>query len=91
MKRHANSPRIVFSREAPETYPDPRSLRDSLGMSAREFAETYGFAVGTVRDWDVYRYEPDRMARAYLRRIALYPDLLREDSIARKQKRKALA
>jgi len=91
MKRHARTPRIVFRREAPKTYPDPRVLRESLGMTALEFADTYGFAVGTVRDWDCQRYEPDRMARAYLRRIALYPDLLREDNITARQKRKERA
>lgn len=79
MKRHARSPRIVIGRE--RGYPDPRRLRASLGMTAREFASCYGLAVGTIHDWDAGRYKPDRMARAYLRRIARYPKLLREDRL----------
>ena len=83
MKRHAHSRLTRFSLidRTVEPYPDPRALRERLGMTALEFADTYGFAVGTVRDWDRYRYEPDRMARAYLRRIAKYPKLLREDKL----------
>jgi len=87
MKRHAhNLTSFTIIDRTCEPYPDPRSLRDSLGMTAQEFADTYGFAVGTVRDWDAMRYEPDRMARAYLRRIARYPKLLREDQLGRKRR-----
>lgn len=87
MKRHAQT-RFAVIGPLPESYPDPRKLRESLNMTALEFADTYGFSVGTVRDWDCYRYEPDRMARAYLRRIARYPILMREENIKPKQKRK---
>lgn len=86
MKRHAYTQFCVIG-PRPEPYPDPRSLRESLGMTALEFADTYGFAVGTVRDWDCQRYEPDRMARAYLRRIATYPDLLREENLHKRRRR----
>jgi putative transcriptional regulator len=79
MKRHANSPR--FRVTLGPGYPEPRALRDALGMTAQQFADSYGIAVGTVRDWDVKRYKPDRTARAFLRRIARYPDLLREENL----------
>lgn len=84
MKRHAHTSRIEISRRA--GYPDPRRLRERLGMTALQFANCYGFAVGTVRDWDCQRYAPDRMARAYLRRIALFPDLLREENLTRRSR-----
>lgn len=79
MKRHAHTPRITIG-PVPR-YQHPRKLRQQLGMTAKQFADTYGFAVGTVRDWDCDRYAPDRMARAYLRRIAKYPKLMREDQL----------
>ena len=76
MKRHARSTfRFCILDKTVRLYPDPRALRESLGMTALEFADAYGFAVGTVRDWDCGRYEPDRMARAYLRRIQEIADV----------------
>jgi DNA-binding transcriptional regulator YiaG len=81
MKHHAFSPRIEVRRHATPRCPDPRRLRDALGMTAQQFADTYGIAVGTVRDWDCNRYKPDRTARAYLRRIEKFPALLREDAL----------
>lgn len=76
MKRHAHTKRVSVIREN-RKYPNPRKLRDRLGLTAQQFADAYGIAVGTVRDWDCKRYEPDRTARAYLRRIAKFPDLLK--------------
>jgi len=80
LKRHASSRRIEIVRRT-EQHPNPRALRDSLGMTAKQFADTYGIAVGTVRDWDCGRYRPDRTACAYLRRIARWPDLMREEKL----------
>ena len=35
-----------------------------------QFATTFDIPIGTIRDWEQGRYEPDAAARAYLRVIA---------------------
>ena len=67
-----------------------KAIRWKLGLSQKEFAERYGLAPGTVRDWEQYRSEPDAGTRAYLEIIAADPkavDRLRER--ARKQTKAA--
>ena len=48
-------------------------IRQSLGMSQEEFADTYGIPLGTLRDWEQGRAEPDQAARSYLKVIAEKP------------------
>jgi putative transcriptional regulator len=43
-----------------------RRLRERLGMTQEEFAATYRIPVGTLRDWEQRRKNPDATARAYL-------------------------
>jgi putative transcriptional regulator len=47
-----------------------KRLRVELGLSQVEFAERFHIPVGTLRDWEQHRGEPDRAARAYLKVIA---------------------
>ena len=53
------------------------ALRHSLGISQDEFARRYHIPVGTLRDWEQGRFEPDAAARAYLTVIAHEPETVR--------------
>lgn len=54
--------------------PRARSLRRALRLTQEEFAERYRIPVGTLRDWEQGRTEPDAPARAYLHVIACDPE-----------------
>jgi putative transcriptional regulator len=43
-----------------------KRLRERLGLTQEEFASTYRIPVGTLRDWEQRRKNPDATARAYL-------------------------
>jgi len=50
--------------------PRVRTLRRALGMTQEEFATRYHIPLGTLRDWEQGRSEPDQPAKAYLKAIA---------------------
>lgn len=54
--------------------PRIRTLRRALGLTQEAFASRYHIPLGTLRDWEQGRREPDQPARAYLRVIARDPD-----------------
>jgi putative transcriptional regulator len=54
--------------------PRVRTLRRALALTQEEFAERYRIPVGTLRDWEQGRSEPDAPARAYLKVIASDPE-----------------
>ena len=54
--------------------PRVKTLRRALGLTQEEFAARYHIPLGTLRDWEQGRTEPDQPARAYLRVIASNPD-----------------
>ncbi len=56
----------------------PRSkiIRRALGLSQEDFAARYHIPIGTLRDWEQGRAEPDQAARAYLTVIAREPDVV---------------
>ena len=54
--------------------PRVRTLRRRLGLTQEEFAARYHIPLGTLRDWEQGRTEPDQPARAYLKVIALNPE-----------------
>jgi putative transcriptional regulator len=54
--------------------PRVRTLRRALGLTQEEFAARYRIPLGTLRDWEQGRTEPDQPARAYLRVIASNPE-----------------
>jgi putative transcriptional regulator len=47
-----------------------KTLRRALGLTQEEFATQFYIPLGTLRDWEQGRTEPDQPARAYLRAIA---------------------
>ena len=50
--------------------PRAKTLRRALGLTQEEFAARYQIALGTLRDWEQGRSDPDQTARAYLKAIA---------------------
>jgi putative transcriptional regulator len=50
--------------------PRAKTLRRALGLTQEEFAARFLIPLGTLRDWEQGRTEPDQPARAYLRAIA---------------------
>jgi putative transcriptional regulator len=57
--------------------PRVRTLRRALGLTQEEFAARYHIPLGTLRDWEQGRTQPDQPARAYLMVIAGNPDVWR--------------
>ncbi len=53
-------------------------IRRRLGLTQEQFAERFQIPVGTVRDWEQGRVEPDQAAKAYLKVIAHNPALVLE-------------
>jgi putative transcriptional regulator len=64
----ARSPRV----------PQVAITRRALKLSQEQFAAAFQIPIGTIRDWEQGRYEPDAAARAYLRVIARVPDTVRK-------------
>jgi putative transcriptional regulator len=54
--------------------PQVKTLRRALQLTQEEFASRYQIPLGTLRDWEQGRSEPDQPARAYLKVIARDPD-----------------
>jgi putative transcriptional regulator len=53
-------------------------IRRALKLSQEEFARAYHIPIGTLKDWEQSRKEPDAAARAYLRVIAREPETVRK-------------
>jgi len=51
-----------------------KKIRTKLGLSQESFAQTYGFAVSAVRDWEQGRRQPERSARILLKVVEKEPD-----------------
>jgi putative transcriptional regulator len=49
-------------------------IRRALGLTQEEFSTRYRIPLGTLRDWEQGRSEPDQPTRAYLRVIAVEPE-----------------
>ena len=58
--------------------PRIKTLRRALGLTQEEFAARYHIPLGTLRDWEQGRCEPDQPARAYLTVIAHDPEGVRK-------------
>ena len=53
--------------------PQVRVIRRALRMSQEEFAARFRIPLGTLRDWEQGRKDPDAAARAYLTVIGRNP------------------
>ena len=54
--------------------PQAKIIRRALALTQEEFAVRYHIPLGTLRDWEQGRTEPDQPARAYLKVIARDPE-----------------
>ena len=52
---------------------DVKKIRRRLGLSQEAFAQTYGFALSAVRDWEQGRRKPERSARILLKIVEKEP------------------
>jgi putative transcriptional regulator len=59
-----------------------RTVRKRLGLSQAEFAARSHLPVGTLRDWEQNRRQPDAPALAYLRIIAREPEMVARALVA---------
>ncbi|HEX5226772.1 MAG TPA: helix-turn-helix domain-containing protein [Bryobacteraceae bacterium] len=53
--------------------PRVKIIRRALRLTQEEFSERYRVPLGTLRDWEQGRSEPDQPTRAYLTVIARNP------------------
>lgn len=53
---------------------DIKALRAKRNMTQGEFANAYRLPIGTVRDWEQHRREPDTGSKLYLSMIEADPE-----------------
>lgn len=53
--------------------PQTKTIRRVLELTQEEFASRYHIPIGTLRDWEQGRAEPDQPTRAFLTLIARDP------------------
>ena len=58
--------------------PRTKIIRRALGLSQEEFATRFQIPIGTLRDWEQGRKDPDAAARAYLMVIGRNPSAVTE-------------
>lgn len=68
-----NPPRSASQLAKMRRVPRVKTLRRALHLTQEEFADRYHIPLGTLRDWEQGRSEPDQPARAYLKVIARDP------------------
>ena len=54
--------------------PQAKVIRRALALTQEEFAVRYHIPLGTLRDWEQGRAEPDQPTQAYLKVIARDPE-----------------
>jgi putative transcriptional regulator len=57
--------------------PQVKSMRRALGLTQEEFSARFKIPLGTLRDWEQGKVEPDQAARAYLTVIGRDPEAVR--------------
>jgi putative transcriptional regulator len=72
---------------APKT-PRVTIIRRAFKLSQEEFAAQFHIPIGTLRDWEQGRKEPDAAAKAYLRVIASEPATVRKALLPRPRPRR---
>ena len=68
-----NPPITPERRKRLRRVPRVKTLRHAIGLTQEEFANRYAIPIGTLRDWEQGRTEPDQAAQAYLDLIARDP------------------
>ena len=67
-------PMTVEELNSARRVPRTKTLRRVLALTQEEFSERYHIPIGTLRDWEQGRCEPDQPARACLTVIAREPE-----------------
>ncbi len=62
-------------------------IRRAFRLSQEDFAAQFHIPIGTLRDWEQGRKEPDAAAKAYLRVIASEPETVRKALLPRPRPR----
>ena len=57
---------------------DVKAIRERTGLTQERFAETYGFSLSTLKNWESSRREPEGSAKAYLLVINERPNVVRK-------------
>ena len=57
---------------------DVKAVRAKVDMSQNEFATTFGFTLGAVRDWEQHRRTPERAAATLMRVIEIAPEIAKK-------------
>jgi putative transcriptional regulator len=62
--------------------PNPREIRKRLNLTQEEFAERFHLRLGTIRDWEQGKKQPDSAARVLLWVIEMNPEVV-DQALAR--------
>ncbi len=62
------------SREFRFENPDPKKIRERLGLSQNKFAQMLGISTSTLQNWEQGRRKPEGPAKVLLNVAAKYPD-----------------
>jgi len=54
--------------------PDPKQIRESLGLSQNKFARLLGISTSTLQNWEQGRRKPEGPAKVLLNVAAKFPD-----------------
>lgn len=64
------------SREFLFDNPDPKIIREQLGLSQMKFAKLLGISTSTLQNWEQGRRKPDGPAKVLLNVAARYPEAI---------------
>jgi putative transcriptional regulator len=73
-----NPPLTPERQEKLKRVPQVKVIRRVLRLTQEEFAARFRIPLGTLRDWEQGKSEPDQAARAYLTVIASDPEAVRK-------------
>ena len=75
---HENPPITAERLNRLKPVPRAKTLRRALQMTQEAFSDCYHIPIGTLRDWEQGRTEPDAPARAFLKVIAADTERVRK-------------
>jgi len=61
-----------------EPVADAKRIRRALNLTQEAFARAFHIPIGTLRDWEQHRTEPDQAARNLLKVIAAAPETVKD-------------
>jgi putative transcriptional regulator len=73
VERYLDGARDGFAVHVPDEV-DVKAIRQKLRLSQPKFADTFGFSVGRVRDWEQKRFPVDASSRILLTVIEREPE-----------------